>query len=337
MLKNKKIMIVALMLISSLAFSSCAKSSDSAKSADEKRVFKLSFNQTMENPEAMTMVDFSKKLDEATDGRYSIEIYPSEQLGAQQQSLELVQSGAIEMAIVANPLVEGVNQDFGIIGTPYIYDSIEHQEKLFASGKLNELFDTTEKDGFKVLAAYSLGARNLYGTEGLTNPEELDGKKIRVMQSETMIDMIDTMGGVGTPMGQGDVYSAIQSGTLDGAENNIITYVDLLQYEVAPHYSESGHLMIPDLLIINTDVFNSMSKEDQESMMEIAQASVAIMFDYAEELRTKYYDKAKNELGVTIHEVDITPFQENMNPFIEQVANKSDMSKKVYETIKSER
>ncbi len=325
--KRNILVMIALLLVASLVFA--GGSSDT----DGKKVFKLSFNQTMENPEAMTMVDFSKQLEEATGGRYAIEVYPSEQLGAQQQSLELVQSGAIEMAIVANPLVEAINPDFSIIGTPYVYDSIEHQEKLFASGKLDTLFATTEDAGFKVLAAYSLGARNLYGTEGLVNPQELSGKKIRVMQSDTMIQMINTMGGVGTPMGQGDVYSAIQSGTLDGAENNIITYVDLLQYEVAPHYTESGHLMVPDLLIINTKVFEAMSAEDQAAMMEIAQASVEIMFDYAEDLRETYYKKAQDELGVTIHTIDITPFQNNMKPFIEEVANKSEMSKEVYEAI----
>lgn len=208
---------------------------------------------------------------------------------------------------------------------------------MFESGKLDELFATTEASGFTVLSAYSLGARCVYGNKPVTSPEDLKGMKIRVMQSDTMIKMMDTMGGIGTAMAQGDVYSAIQAGTLDGAENNIITYTDLLQYEVAPYYSLTNHLMIPDELIINTKLFEGMSAEDQAAFKKAAAESVPYMFDLAAELRQTYFDKCENELGVTITEVDVAPFQEKMADFINDVANRSDMTKAVYEAIKSER
>lgn len=298
-------------------------------------VLKLAFNQTMENPETKTIVDLSDKLYDATEGRYSIEVYPSEQLGSQAESLELVQNGSIEMAIVANSIVEGANSDFAIIGTPYIYDSIDHQLKLFQSGKLDDLFASTASSGFTVLAAYSLGPRCLYTKEPITTPEQLSGKKIRVMQSETMINMMNAMGGVGTAMGQGDVYSAIQSGTLDGAENNIITYTDLLQYEVAPYYTLTNHLMIPDELIINNDVLAGMSEADQKALKDLSTESVGVMFDLAEQLRNEYFDKVQNEFGVTVTEVDIKPFQDRCQSLIDDVANRNDMTKSVYEAIQS--
>lgn len=352
-MKNAKKSALALMLASALlvtatgcggsasstpAASTPAQSGSTTSSTTEgpkvgKTVLKLSFNQSIENPEAKTALDLSDKLYDATQGRYSIEVYPNEQLGAQQQSLELVQTGAIDMAIVANSLVENVNPDFAIIGTPYVYDSVGHQKKLFQSGKLDDLYATTEKSGFTVLAAYSLGPRCIYAKQAITTPQELSGKKIRVMQSDTMVQMMGYMGGVGTPMGQGDVYSAIQAGTLDGAENNIITYTDLLQYEVAPYFSETNHLMIPDELIISTNVLTKMSAEDQAALKKVATESVNTMFDLASELREEYYEKCQKELGVTITKVDITPFQENMAPFIEEVANRSDMTKAVYKTI----
>lgn len=296
-------------------------------------VLKCAFNQTMENPEAKTVVELSDKLYDATEGRYSIEVYPSEQLGSQAESLELVQNGSIEMAIVANSIVEGVSSDFAIIGTPYVYDSIDHQKKLFQSGKLDDLFATTEASGFNVLAAYSLGPRCLYTKELITTPEELAGKKIRVMQSDTMIQMMNNMGGVGTAMGQGDVYSAIQSGTLDGAENNIITYTDLLQYEVAPYYTLTNHLMIPDELIINADVLKGMSEADQKALKELSTESVNTMFTLAEELRNEYFDKVRSEYGVTVTEIDITPFQDRCQDLINDVANRSEMTKAIYAAI----
>jgi len=296
-------------------------------------VLKCAFNQTMENPEAQTMVQLSDKLYDATEGRYSIEVYPSEQLGSQAESMELVQNGAIEMAIVANSIVEGVSSDFAIIGTPYVYDSIDHQLKLFQSGKLDDLYATTEASGFTVLAAYSLGPRCLYTKELITTPEQLAGKKIRVMQSDTMIQMMNNMGGVGTAMGQGDVYSAIQSGTLDGAENNIITYTDLLQYEVAPYYTLTNHLMIPDELIINTNVFKGMSEADQKALKELSTESVQVMFDLADQLRTEYFDKVQKDFGVTVTEIDIKPFQDRCQDLINDVANRTDMTKAVYAAI----
>lgn len=320
---------------SAAASSSGAASTGSAKVGQT--VLKCSFNQSIDNPEAKTVVELSDKLYDATEGRYSIEVYPNEQLGAQKESLELVESGAVEMAIVANSMVENVNPDFAIIGCPYVYDSVEHQQKVFQSGVLDDLYATTEASGFSVLAAYSLGPRCVYAKKPVTSPADLASMKIRVMQSDTMVQMMNKMGGVGTPMGQGDVYSAIQAGTLDGAENNIITYTDLKQYEVAPYFSETNHLMIPDELIINTNLLKGMSEDDQKALKEVATESVNTMFTLAAQLRDEYYTKCQNELGVTITKVDIAPFQDNLKDFIQEVANRSDMTKTIYAAIQAQR
>lgn len=317
-----------------VAQSSSAKEQTQDKHKVGKTVFKLSFNQSIENPQAKTLLEMSDKLFDATEGRYSIEVYPNEQLGNQKDSLESVQNGAIEMALVANTIIENVNHDFAIISTPYVYDSIEHQQKVFESGVLDELFASTDKSGFKTLAAYGLGARCVYGKKPYKTPADLSGQKIRVMQSETMTKMLNLMGGVGVPMAQGDVYSAIQSGTLDGAENNIITYVDLLQNEVAPYFSKTGHLMIPDDLVINKAVFENMSKNDQEALVKLAKESIPVAFDKCAKLREEYYKKATEKLGVTIVEADVKAFQEKLLPMIEEVASKSEVTKKVYSEIK---
>lgn len=318
----------------SAAASNSATASGSAASSDKvgKTVLKCSFNQSIDNPEAQTVVQLSDQLYDATDGRYSIEVYPNEQLGDQKSSLELVETGAVEMAIVANSLVENVNPDFSVIGCPYIYDSVDHQKALFESGDLNDLFATTESSGFTVLAAYSLGPRCVYAKKPITSPADLKGMKIRVMQSDTMVQMMNAMGGVGTPMSQGDVYSAIQAGTLDGAENNIITYTDLLQYEVAPYFSETNHLMIPDELIINTSALQGMSADDQQAFKDLSTKSVDTMFTLAAQLRDQYR-KTCEDKGVTFTEVDITPFQKNMQPLIDNVVNRSDMTKAIYQDI----
>ena len=328
--------VLALFMISMLIFTACGSVADASEKVGA-TVFKLSFNQTIENPQARTMLILSDKLYDATNGRYSIEVFPNEELGPQRESLELVQVGVIEMALIANSLVENVIPDFAIIGTPYIYDSIDHQKRLFQSGALDELFRSAERAGFSVLSAYSLGPRNVYTRGGpVTKPEELEGLKIRVMQSDTMVQMLNYMGGVGTPMGQGDVYSAIQAGVLDGAENNIITYVDLVQYEVAPFYSETNHLMIPDLLIIHNNVLQGMSEEDRRTLRQLANESIGIFYDMAAELRETYRARAV-EFGVTFTTVDIAPFQARMAPFIDEISNRTEMTRSVAAKIKEMR
>ena len=328
---------------SSAGSNPAASSSSASKPAPEstekvgQTVLKCAFNQTIENPEAKTLQKLSDDLYDATEGRYSIEIYPDAQLGDQAQTLEQCTMDTLDMTLVANSIIENYASDFAILGTPYVYDTVEHQEKVFVSGKLNDLYATTEQYGFVVLSAYSLGPRNLYTKNApVTTPEELAGLKIRVMGSDTCIAMMNDMGGVGIAMAQGDVYSAIQTGTLDGAENNIITYVDLVQYEVAPYYNYTGHLMIPDELCINAKVFNAMSPADQEALKKVATESNPYMFDLCDTLRSDYVSKAEAK-GVTFSEADVPAFQAKCKDLIADVASRSDMTKSVYEAILSER
>lgn len=352
MKNTKKIVAMLLALVMVLALCACgqtaapaateAPAADDAPAADapaavETTVLKCAFNQTIDNPEAKTLQWIGEKLYEATEGRYTIEVFPDAQLGDQAQTLEQVVMGTLDMALVANAIVETYCPDFAILGTPYVYDSIEHQQKVFESGLLDELYAQTEAQGFTVLSNYSLGARNLYTRDkAVVTPEDCKGMKIRVMGSDTCIKMMSLMNGGtdGIAMGQGDVYSAIQTGTLDGAENNIITYVDLVQYEVAPYYNLTGHLMIPDELCIANDVLAAMSEEDQAAFKQICSESIAYMFDLCAELRAEYEAQAV-EKGVTITESDVSAFQAACAPLIEEVAARNDMTASVYEAIKS--
>lgn len=349
-MKNEKI--IAMLLAVCMAFALCACGQQAAPAAEapsaeapaaeapaaeapavETKVLKCAFNQSIDNPEAQTLQWIGEQLFEATEGRYSIEVYPNEQLGDQASSLETLMAGGIEMALVANSIIENYSPDFAIIGTPYVYDSLEHQEKVFESGNLAPLYATTEQYGFTVLCAYSLGSRNLYTRDApVTTPEELAGLKIRVMGSQTCVDMLNAMGGVGLTMSQGDVYSAIQTKTIDGAENNIITYTDLVQYEVAPYYNYSGHLMVPDELVINKAFLATMSAEDQAALLDICQKSQPVCFQKCSDLRAEYQAKAES-MGVTFSECDVAAFQELCQPVIAGKAALSDLTAQMYQVI----
>lgn len=335
----KKILALILALVMCFSLVACGGGSDSGSDdgAAETKYLKVAFNQTATNPECQTLEWMSDKLYEATEGRYALEVYPDAQLGSQEETLEQVTMGVLDMALVANSVIESYAPDMAILGTPYVYDSYEHQQKVFESGVLADVFATTEAHGFTVLAAYSLGARNVYTSEKpISTPADLAGMQLRVMGSQTCIDMMNAMGGEGLHMPQGDVYSAIQTGTIDGAENNIITYVDLVQYEVAKYYNYTNHLMVPDELVISNNVLASMSAEDQEALKKIATESITYCFDTINEQRAEY-EAIATEKGVIFTEADVPAFQAACADLINAVANKSDMSKAAYEAILSQR
>ncbi|WP_068717094.1 TRAP transporter substrate-binding protein [Vibrio tritonius] len=307
MLLNKplKMLTVAALVGSSLSFSTFALGTTEIKAA---------FNQSDKHPQYEALKEFGEKLTKETEGRYKLTIYPNELLGDQRAALELVQNGAIQMAVVANPLVENYDKTFRMIGMPYVYSGPEHQEKVFTSGVLNDLFKSTQRYGFEVLTAYTAGARSMYTKDAPTETiSDMKGKKIRVMQSDTMIKMLSCMGGTGVPMSQGEVYTAVQQGVLDGAENNEITYADLKQYEVAPYFTETRHLMVPDLVVISSYFINGMSKEDQATIRRLAKESTPNEFKLwnAQIERAKALVIAK---GATFTEVDTKPFQDNCKP-----------------------
>jgi tripartite ATP-independent transporter DctP family solute receptor len=318
-----KLAVMALSVGSALSYSAVSLAATELKAA---------FNQSNKHPQYLALEDFGNKLTEATDGRYKLSIYPNELLGDQRAALELVQNGAIQLAMVANPLVENYDKTFRVIGMPYIYSGPEHQEKVFTSGELDSLFKSTNKFGFEVLTAYTAGARSMYTKDApVKTMADMAGKKIRVMQSDTMIKMLDCMGGTGVPMSQGEVYTAVQQGVLDGAENNEITYSDLKQYEVAPYFSSTRHLMVPDLLVISSQFLDSMSAEDQKTIKQLAKDSTAVEFDMwnAQISQAKENAIAK---GATFTEVDIKPFQASCKKLQDELIETPEQ-KALFETI----
>ena len=306
------------------------------KAADVKTTtLKLAFNQSENHPQYKALSEMGDALYEATGGAYKIEISPNELLGSQKDAFELIQSGTIQMAMVANSIVENVNPDFAVLGLPYAYDSVEHQKKVFTGGVLDDIFASTESNNFNVMAAFTAGSRCVYTDKPIHVPADLKGYKIRVMESPTMIAMLNAMGGVATPMAQGEVYTAIQQGILNGGENNEITYADLKHYEVAPYFSYTKHLMIPDLLVMNTAALKGMSEKDQAVLKELCKEYTEREF----ELWNENIDKAKETAiagGATfVEDVDIKPFQDACQAVVDEVTGKSESAKALYDSIRA--
>ncbi|WP_373099396.1 TRAP transporter substrate-binding protein [Necropsobacter rosorum] len=293
---------------------------------------KVAFNQSKQHPQYQALEELSHKFSDATQGKYKLTIYPNELLGNQRASLELVQNGAIQMAVVANPLVENYDRTFLVLALPYLYKSTEHQEHLYTSDILDPLFASTSTFGFDVLAAYTAGARSLYVKgKPITAQADLKGKKIRVLQSDAMMKTLSCMGGVGVPMNQGEVYTAIQQGVLDGAENNEITYTDLKHYEVAPYFTRTQHLRVADLLVISNTFLSGMSPEEQALLRKLAKESVKTEFTLWNQQIQSSEQLAKDK-GATFIEIDTTPFRESCKN-VQQELLKTPEQKALFEQI----
>lgn len=298
------------------------------------QVLKVAFNQPENHPQFKAMKEFGEKLKERTNGKYAVEVYPNELLGAQRETIELVQSGTIAMSIVAGSLMENFNPDFVVFNLPYVFDSKDHQMSVLNNPEVvGDLYKSTEDKGMTVLGAFHSGIRNVYNkTKPIETPQDLAGLKIRIIESDTNIKMMGLMGGTGTPMGQGEVYTAIQSGVLDGGENNELIYANLKHVEIAPYYSYTQHLMIPDYLIINTKLLNGMSEEEQAIFKE----EFAKAIDKEVELWDADVATAKQTAeaaGAKFNQPDIKIFQDAVKPLLEEKLT-TDNTKALYEKVR---
>ncbi|MDR3049903.1 MAG: TRAP transporter substrate-binding protein [Elusimicrobiota bacterium] len=298
-------------------------------------VWKLSFNQSEQNPQARGLKWLSDEFYKATNGKYRIEINHNELLGNQKDSFELLQRGAIQMAMLGNPVVEAAASDFGLLALPGLYTSIEHQEAVFTSGILNDLFASTKEKKFLVLSAIHGGIRNVYAKKPVRSPADLKGMKIRVMQSQSMIDVLNAMGAVAVPMSQGEVYAAIQQGVLDGAENNEVTYNDLKQYEVAPIYSYTRHFMMPDLLVINTDAYASLTPEEKVIFDKLVVEAINRTFALFQEQVAKAKIEAADKGAKYIDDFDSSVFAKGFAGITNKFISQNSVRKDLYDKIKA--
>lgn len=330
---GKKIRLLAAVGAIVLALSGCGgDTADGSETETKAQIIRVAFNQSEEHPEYLAMKEFGEKFEEETDGRYKVEIYPNAILGDQGPVTEFVRTGALQMAMVPCSVPEGYNEDFAIIGAPYLYDDVEQLREVTLNGTFDELFASTQKYNFEVVAVYTSGMRNIYANKPIEKPEDMKGLKVRVMDSDTYIQMTKLMGGVGVPMAQGDVYTGIQQKVIDGAENSERVYVDFKHYEVAGYYSYTQHVVMPDVVIANAEFLQDMSAEDREIYDRLINESIETEFDLFEE-SVEEAKKEAEEAGVTFVYPDTEVFRERCQPLLENLANQSEVTRSIYDAV----
>ena len=278
------------------------------------RVLKLAHGLDPNHSVHLGMVYMGERLAEKSGGKLKLEIYPSQQLGSERQCVELLQIGSLAMTKVSSAVMEGFAPKYKVLSLPYIFKSKEHSYRVLDGEIGTELLATGSDYWLRGLTFYDAGSRSFYTKDRpIMKPEDLAGLKIRVMKSPTAVNMIRAMGGSPTPISWGELYTALQGGVVDGAENNPPSFYLSHHYEVCKYYCINEHTSIPDVLLVSTIIWDHLSDEEQRWLLEAAQESAVYQrVLWAESERESL--KAVADAGVEV----IYPPKE---PFAETVAS----------------
>ena len=217
-------------------------------------------------------------LKERTGDRLCIEVFHSAQLGQEKDTIEQTQFGVIDLNRVSLGPFNNIIEETQIPSLPYIFRSVEHMHKVMDGPVGQQILDAFTDHDLVGLAFYDGGSRSFYNSEKpITSIEDLAGLKFRVMQSDMFVDMVSALGANATPMPYGEVYSSIQTGVIDGAENNWPSYDTSGHFEVAKYYTLDQHLIVPEVLVMAKSSFDKLSAEDQELVRQAARDSVPVM------------------------------------------------------------
>lgn len=303
-----------------LAFASC-------QSVSKQKNLKLAHGLDPSHPAHKGMLVMAKKLKEKSSGKLNMDIYPSGQLGSSQQCVELLQIGSLAITSVSAAEFEIYTDNFQVLGLPYIFRSREHAFKVLDGEIGKHLLESTQRYKIKGLCFYDAGARSFYTIDKQVNtPEDLKGMKIRVMKSQTAMNMVKAMGGSPTPISYGELYTALQSGVVDGAENNPPSFYTSRHYEVCKQYILDEHTRVPDVMIISTVVWNRLSEQEQKWLQEAADESVIAQREYWAASEEESLKKVQ-EAGVVISYPDKEPFAENVQEMLKSYQSQPELYK----------
>jgi len=299
------------------------------------KVWNVASIQTETHPQTLAVKKMGEIFSELTGGKYKIEVFPNELLGPQRETLEQVQYGIIEMAVMGNPNVSSFEQGFLTFEMPFLFDDLEHQKIFFeTSPVVPVLFKSTDKYNFTILTYFTAGTRNIYAKKPVRNLADLKGMKIRTAESDTYAKMMSALGGAATPMSFGEVFTAIQSGVVDGAENNEASYANTKHYEIAPYYSLTKHLIVPDYLVINTKLYEALPEEDRQALQEAVRQALIYEVELWQQDAAERLEQVKKGGATIVEDVDTLQLQKAVEGLHKELTQNPKI-KEVYDAVKA--
>jgi tripartite ATP-independent transporter DctP family solute receptor len=308
--KKSKLALFGL-LMSSLILSNCHHNSSVT-------ILKLAHVLDINHPVHKAMVYMAERLADKSGGKMRVDIYPGGQLGAERDLIELLQIGSLAMTKVSTAPLEAFVPEMKIFGMPYVFRDDDHRWQVLNSDIGKRLLLSGEKYFLRGMCYYDAGSRSFYTKDKpIYTPADLKGLKIRVMKSVTSVQMMQALGGSATPIPWGELYTALQQGVVDGAENNPPSFYLSRHYEVCKYYSLDEHTSVPDILLMSTVVWNSLSSQEQQWLQESIDESV----EYQKKLWKEASDDALAQVqkaGVTVIYPDKEPFRKSVESMYEE-------------------
>lgn len=273
---------------------------------------KLGHSLDVSHPVHVGMEFMANRLEEISEGKLTMKIYPSSQLGNERECLELLQIGSLSLTKVSAAVLENFAPNFKVLGLPYLFEDDDHLYRVL-DGEIGErLLAEGEKYRIRGLCFYDAGSRSFYTKDKPINtPADLAGMKIRVMKSNTAVNMVNQLGGSPTPISFGELYTALQQGVVDGAENNPPSFFSSRHYEVCKYYSLDEHTSVPDVLLVSKEWWDNMDAQEQKWLKQAAMESVVF--------QRKVWAKSEKECLEAVEAAGVTVIRPDKSKFASQV------------------
>jgi len=284
---------------------------------DDQTVVKLGHALDPSHPVHLGMAYMADRVVELSGGQMRIDIYPSQQLCTERECMELLQIGSLGIAKVSTAIMENFAPAYQVLNLPYVFRDEEHRFRVLEGEIGQYLLRSGEQKRLLGLAFYDAGSRSFYTkTRPVHTPEDLAGMKIRVQESTTAMRMISALGGSPTPIAFGELYTALQQGVVDGAENNPPSFLTSRHYEVAGYYTLDEHTAVPDVLVVSTVVWNSLTPQERLWLRQAAEESAQVQKELWREATAEAL-RIVEEAGVTIIRPDKEAFARQVEPMLE--------------------
>ena len=313
----KRIVAVVLSVSMLIGCAGCGASSNTESkqegTSSKKRIIRIAHSQAETHPEHIGLLKFKEYVEEELGDKYEVQIFPNELLGSQTKAIELTQTGAIDFVLVGTPNLENFAKVYEIFSMPYLFTSEEaYHAAMNDEAYMKKIYESTDDTGLRVVTWYNVGTRNFYAKKAIKTPDDLKGLKIRVQQSPASVNMANAFGAAASPMSFGEVYTAIQQGVIDGAENNELALTSNKHGEVAKYFSYNKHQMVPDVLVANLKFLNGLSKEDRAVFEKAAKISTQVEQEEWDKQVKEAKEYAQKEMGVKFLDVDVQLFREKV-------------------------
>lgn len=308
------------------------------RAAGGRRIVRVALGQSETHPQYLGLLAFKETVEKELGDRYEVQIFPNEILGATQRAVELTQTGAVDFVVAGTANLETFADVYEIFSMPYLFDSPEEYRTLMEDEAFTKgIYESTDEAGFRVLTWYDAGTRNFYARKPIKTPEDLKGMKIRVQQSPASVKMMQAFGAAASPMSFGEVYTAIQQGVIDGAENNELALTNNKHGEVAKYFTYNMHQMVPDMLVGNLKFLNGLSQEERRVFEEAAALSTQVEREEWERQVEAAKNTAVKEMGVTFLEVDPELFRERVMPMQQEMIEENPAIAGLYRYIQEQK